>query len=98
MISLFIPSEADVVLQIAGKSSDLTSLDYYLKKTFFKTASLMANSCKAIALLAGQTQKTSEEAWNYGRHVGLAFQVKPAFNVSGNRQVVARHPFGSHAF
>ena len=35
----------------------------------------MANSCKAIALLGGQTQEVCQQAWDYGRHLGLAFQV-----------------------
>ena len=63
-------------LQLSGKPEDLLSLDYYMRKTFFKTASLMANSCKAIALLAGQTEAVCQQAWEYGRHLGLAFQVK----------------------
>ena len=65
-----------LVLQLSGTPQDLLSLDYYLRKTFFKTASLMANSCKAIALLSGQTQEVCQQAWDYGRHLGLAFQVR----------------------
>ena len=29
------------------------SLDHYVRKTFYKTASLMANSAKAVAILGG---------------------------------------------
>jgi len=65
-----------LILQLSGKPEDLVSLDYYMRKTFFKTASLMANSCKAIALLAGQGEAVSQQAWEYGRHLGLAFQVR----------------------
>ena len=53
------------------------SLDHYVRKTFYKTASLMANSGKAIAILGGQEREVAELAWEYGRHVGLAFQVSP---------------------
>lgn len=50
-------------------------MDHYVKKTFYKTASLMANSCKAVAILGGGSRETSQEAWEYGRNLGLAFQV-----------------------
>lgn len=50
-------------------------MDHYVKKTFYKTASLMANSCKAVAILGGGDRATSEMAWEYGRNLGLAFQV-----------------------
>lgn len=34
-------------------SGSLSKLDYYLTKTYYKTASLIANSCKAVAILGG---------------------------------------------
>ena len=62
-------------MQMTSSDQDLLSLDHYVQKTFHKTASLMANSCKAIAILGGQSQDVSEFAWQYGKHLGLAFQV-----------------------
>ena len=50
-------------------------MDHYMKKTFYKTASLMANSCKAVAILGGGSRDTAATAWEYGRNLGLAFQV-----------------------
>ena len=50
-------------------------MDHYMKKTFYKTASLMANSCKAVAILGGGSRQTAATAWEYGRNLGLAFQV-----------------------
>lgn len=47
----------------------------YMRKTYYKTASLMANSCKAAALLAGHSPAVCEAAFLYGKHVGLAFQL-----------------------
>lgn len=35
----------------------------------------MANSAKAVAILGGQQHEVAELAWQYGRHLGLAFQV-----------------------
>ena len=61
--------------QMTSTEEDLLSLDHYVRKTFHKTASLMANSCKAIAILGGQDREVAQLAWEYGRHVGLAFQV-----------------------
>lgn len=40
-----------------------------MQKTFYKTASLISNSCKAIALLAGQTAEVSMFAYDYGRNL-----------------------------
>ena len=60
---------------MTSTEEDLLSLDHYVRKTFHKTASLMANSCKAIAILGGQDRAVAQLAWEYGRHVGLAFQV-----------------------
>ncbi len=60
---------------MTSTDEDLLSLDHYARKTFHKTASLMANSSKAVAILGGQPTDVSELAWQYGRHLGLAFQV-----------------------
>ncbi len=62
-------------LQMTSSEEDLLSMDHYMKKTFYKTASLMANSCKAVAILGGGTRETAATAWEYGRNLGLAFQV-----------------------
>lgn len=40
-----------------------------MQKTYYKTASLIANSCKAIALLAGQTTEVATLAYDYGRNL-----------------------------
>ncbi|KAL0352824.1 UNVERIFIED_CONTAM: Solanesyl diphosphate synthase 3, chloroplastic/mitochondrial [Sesamum angustifolium] len=50
-------------------------MEYYMQKTYYKTASLISNSCKAIALLAGQTAEVSILAYEYGKNLGLAYQL-----------------------
>ena len=60
---------------MTSSEEDLLSMDHYMKKTFYKTASLMANSCKAVAILGGGSRETAATAWEYGRNLGLAFQV-----------------------
>lgn len=49
--------------------------DYYMEKTYLKTASLIAKSCEASAVLGGCDTKTVELAFLYGKNLGLAFQV-----------------------
>lgn len=45
-----------------------------MEKTYYKTASLISNSCKAIALLAGQTSEVAVLAFEYGKNlVGTSF-------------------------
>ncbi|WP_414526467.1 solanesyl diphosphate synthase [Nodularia chucula] len=51
------------------------SIETYLKKSYYKTASLIANSSKAAGLLSDVSSETAEHLYNYGRHLGLAFQI-----------------------
>ncbi|MBW4554671.1 MAG: solanesyl diphosphate synthase [Trichormus sp. ATA11-4-KO1] len=51
------------------------SIETYLKKSYYKAASLIANSSKAAGLLSDVSLETAEHLYNYGRHLGLAFQV-----------------------
>jgi len=51
------------------------TIETYLKKSYYKTASLIANSSKAAGLLSDVSQETAEHLYNYGRHLGLAFQI-----------------------
>jgi geranyl diphosphate synthase len=62
------------VMQMTAKPEELTSWDHYSRKTHFKTASLIAKSCKAIAMLGGSPPAEAAAAYEYGRHLGLAFQ------------------------
>ncbi|KAK3204485.1 hypothetical protein Dsin_018531 [Dipteronia sinensis] len=62
-------------MQMTTTSAQRCSLEYYMQKTYYKTASLVSNSCKAIALLAGQTSEVAMLAFEYGKNLGLAFQL-----------------------
>ncbi|KAG8657832.1 solanesyl diphosphate synthase 3, chloroplastic/mitochondrial isoform X3 [Manihot esculenta] len=62
-------------MQMTSTSEQRCSMDYYMQKTYYKTASLISNSCKAIALLAGQTTEVAMLAFEYGKNLGLAFQL-----------------------
>jgi hexaprenyl-diphosphate synthase len=48
---------------------------YYLRKNFYKTASLMANSCKSTALLGNYSNEYVQASYQYGKHIGMAFQL-----------------------
>ncbi len=51
------------------------SLEEYLEKSYYKTASLIANSAKATGLISGVEPEIAENLYNYGRYIGLAFQI-----------------------
>jgi all-trans-nonaprenyl-diphosphate synthase len=52
-----------------------TSIESYLQKSYYKTASLIANSAKAAGLISETSLEIAEHLYNYGRHLGLAFQI-----------------------
>ncbi|XP_057449574.1 solanesyl diphosphate synthase 3, chloroplastic/mitochondrial-like isoform X3 [Lotus japonicus] len=62
-------------MQMSTTSDQRCSMEYYMQKTYYKTASLISNSCKAIAILAGQTADVAMLAFDYGKNLGLAFQL-----------------------
>ncbi|WP_448525893.1 solanesyl diphosphate synthase [Parathermosynechococcus lividus] len=51
------------------------TFDDYLLKTYYKTASLIANSAKAAAVLSEAPAATIEAMYTYGKNLGLAFQI-----------------------
>ncbi len=65
------------LMQLQSSAEERLSLEYYLTKSYCKTASLMAYSCKSAALLSGHAldSEVAVAAEKYGYHFGLAFQV-----------------------
>lgn len=51
------------------------SIEAYLDKSYYKTASLIANSSKAAAVLSEVPVTLADNLYAYGRHLGLAFQI-----------------------
>jgi all-trans-nonaprenyl-diphosphate synthase len=49
--------------------------EQYLDKSFYKTASLIAASCKSAAVFSGCEDSVKNAMFEYGRHLGLAFQI-----------------------
>ncbi|MCL4132724.1 UNVERIFIED_CONTAM: hypothetical protein GTU68_067050, partial [Idotea baltica] len=62
-------------MQMGSKEKGDERFNHYLKKSFNKTASLIAFSCKAVALLAGANEEVQEIAFQYGKNCGIAFQL-----------------------
>ncbi|XP_048366950.1 all trans-polyprenyl-diphosphate synthase PDSS1 [Sphaerodactylus townsendi] len=62
-------------LQLGSKENENERFAHYLEKSFKKTASLIANSCKAVSILGCPDPKIHEIAYQYGRNVGIAFQL-----------------------
>ncbi|XP_036143306.1 decaprenyl-diphosphate synthase subunit 1 [Monomorium pharaonis] len=62
-------------MQLGSKETENERFAHYLTKTYRKTASLIANCVKAVAILSDADEHTIEMAFQYGRNVGLAFQL-----------------------
>ncbi|NEQ26313.1 MAG: solanesyl diphosphate synthase [Microcoleus sp. SIO2G3] len=67
-------AEGEIRQSIVQFDSDL-SIEDYLEKSYYKTASLMANSAKAAGLLSSVDPDMAADLFGYGRHIGLAFQI-----------------------
>lgn len=51
------------------------TMSHYLQKTYLKSASLISKSCRAAALLGEAREDVVEAAYQYGKNLGLAFQL-----------------------
>lgn len=63
------------ISQAASLFDTSITLDKYLDKSFYKTASLIAASCRSSAVFSGMSLEVKEAMYDYGKHLGLAFQV-----------------------
>ncbi|KAG5882795.1 hypothetical protein JTB14_035625 [Gonioctena quinquepunctata] len=62
-------------MQLGSKETENERFAHYLTKTYRKTASLIANSVKSVALLAEADEESTEICYQYGRNLGLGFQL-----------------------
>merc|ERR1712168_1394726 len=62
-------------MQLGTKTDETLRFNHYLEKTYRKTASLLANCCKAAVLLSECDEVRVEAAFQYGRNIGIAFQL-----------------------
>lgn len=50
-------------------------LEEYLLKSYYKTASLLAASTKGAAIFSGVDSNIAEQMYEYGKNLGLSFQI-----------------------
>ncbi|RWS27527.1 decaprenyl-diphosphate synthase subunit 1-like protein [Leptotrombidium deliense] len=62
-------------MQMGSKEDESERFSHYIHKSFKKTASLIAYTCKAVSLLSGANKNYQEAAFQYGRNLGIAFQL-----------------------
>ncbi|XP_073818288.1 decaprenyl diphosphate synthase subunit 1 qless [Musca autumnalis] len=62
-------------MQLGSRETENERFAHYLTKTYRKTASLIANTLKATAVIADADDNLKELAFQYGRNIGLAFQL-----------------------
>lgn len=75
-ISKIITDFAEGEVQQGLKSFDnLISIEEYVEKSFYKTASLIACSSKATVMLSNKSLTMENDFYLYGKHIGLAFQI-----------------------
>jgi all-trans-nonaprenyl-diphosphate synthase len=67
-------AEGEIQQGLNRFATDLT-IEAYLEKSYYKTASLLANSAKAAAVLSEVSSPQAQKLYSYGRHLGLAFQI-----------------------
>ncbi len=51
------------------------TLQEYLEKSYYKTASLIAASTRSAAIFSGVNARTCDQMFDYGMNLGLAFQI-----------------------
>lgn len=67
--SVSVPANVD------HKTNVDAAFEYYLHKTYLKTASLMSKLCRAAAVLSGARSDIVENCYEFGRNIGLCFQI-----------------------
>jgi all-trans-nonaprenyl-diphosphate synthase len=63
------------ILQGINRFDTSLTIETYLEKSFYKTASLIANSSRAAAILSDSSPEVADNVYAYGRYLGLAFQI-----------------------
>ncbi len=67
-------AEGELLQNVTQFDASLT-IETYIEKNYYKTASLMANSMKAAAVLSGSPTPVAEAMYTYGRSLGIGFQI-----------------------
>lgn len=65
------------IMQIKSTPDETLEMPYYLRKSYYKTASLICDACKSCAILGGHDldSDVTVAAEKFGYHLGLAYQI-----------------------
>lgn len=81
-------------MQMKSNSSDTSAFIYYLKKNFYKTASLMGHSCLAAAVLGNFSEEEQRACYLYGTYVGQSFQlIDDVLDLEGSTAEIGKTPY-----
>ena len=96
IISKVITDFAEGEVQQALTNFDTSiSINNYINKSFYKTASLIASGCKAAAIISSDDINTQNRFYNYGKHLGLAFQITDdILDITSTKKIMGK-PAGS---
>ena len=94
IISKIITDFAEGEVQQALTHFDTSmSINSYINKSFHKTASLLASSCKASAILSDTDLNTQNSFYRYGKHLGIAFQIiDDILDITGSYETMGKMP------
>jgi geranyl diphosphate synthase len=69
---------AGEIMQLKAPAESLLQMESYLRKSYYKTASLICYACRSTALLGGHTygSTVATACEEFGFHLGLAFQIQ----------------------
>lgn len=69
---------AGEIMQLKAPKKSLLEMESYLRKSYYKTASLICYACRSTALLGGHAygSTTATACEEFGFHLGLAFQLQ----------------------
>ncbi|XP_067138458.1 all trans-polyprenyl-diphosphate synthase PDSS1-like [Centruroides vittatus] len=63
------------LMQLGSREKDDQRFSHYLLKTFNKTASLISFTCQSMAVLNEANSELQNIAYQYGKNLGIAFQL-----------------------
>ena len=75
MATVFDEMVAGEMMQLRATPQEKLTFDHYLHKSYRKTAALISLGCKATAVLGDHSAEIQSALEQYGRHLGLAYQI-----------------------
>ncbi|KAH3684557.1 hypothetical protein WICPIJ_004447 [Wickerhamomyces pijperi] len=73
--SVRLPDSNGKIHTITHEQNVDAAFEYYTHKTYLKTASLISKSCRSAAILSGARDNVIENCYQFGRNLGLCFQL-----------------------